>query len=160
MSDIHFTGQLTPAFYHYVVERMQALEPDLLVITGDIIDKDYCLDWIASILGRLSAPLGCYYLFGNHELRLSQVQAAADKMEAIGWVDVGRQDVTIDPSSLDYDQSMAGRPSLILTGTERPWLERHTGDYWMNGPLADSDADESLKLGLTIRPINIRGLAN
>ncbi len=99
MSDIHFTGQLTPAFYHYVVERMQALEPDLLVITGDIIDKDYCLDWIAPILGRLSAPLGCYYLFGNHELRLSEVQAAANKMEAFGWIDVGRHDVAIDPAS-------------------------------------------------------------
>lgn len=152
MSDIHFTGQLTPAFYHYVVERMQALEPDLLVITGDIIDKDYCLDWIAPILGRLSAPLGCYYLFGNHELRLTEVQTAAEKMEAIGWVDVGRQDVTIDPSSLDYDQRMSGRPGIILTGNENPWLERHTGDYWSSGPLSESDADESLKLGLTHSP--------
>lgn len=152
MSDIHFTGQLTPAFYHFVVERMQELEPDLLVITGDIIDKDFCLDWIAPILGRLSAPLGCYYLFGNHELRLSQVQAAADRMDAIGWFDVGRQDVTIDPSSLDYDQAMSGRPSLILTGNERPWLERHHGDYWQNGPLADSDSHQSMKLGLTHSP--------
>lgn len=152
MSDIHFTGQLTPAFYHYVVERMQALEPDLLVITGDIIDKDYCLDWIAPILGRLSAPLGCYYLFGNHELRLTEVQPAADKMEAIGWIDVGRQDVTIDPSSLDFDQSMTGRPNIILTGNENPWLERHTGEYWSNGPLSESDAHESLKIGLTHSP--------
>ncbi len=152
MSDIHFTGQLTPAFYHYVVERMQALEPDLLVITGDIIDKDFCLDWIAPILGRLSAPLGCYYLFGNHELRLADVQAAADKMDAIGWIDVGRQDATIDPSSLDYDQSMAGRPSIILTGNENPWLERHTGNYWSTGPVAEADADESLKIGLTHSP--------
>lgn len=152
MSDIHFTGQLTPAFYHYVVERMQALEPDILVITGDIIDKDHCLDWIAPILGRLSAPLGCYHLFGNHELRLSDVQAAAAKMDAIGWIDVGRQDVTIDPSSLDYDQSMAGRPGIILTGNENPWLERHTGEYWAAGPLAQDDAHESLKLGLTHSP--------
>ncbi len=152
MSDVHFTGQLTPAYYHYVVERMQALEPDLLVITGDIIDKDYCLDWIAPILGRLSAPLGCYYLFGNHELRLSNVQAAADKMDAIGWVDVGRQDVVIDPSSLDYDQSMSGRPGIVLTGNENPWLERHRGDYWSRGPLSESDADESLKIGLTHSP--------
>ncbi len=153
MSDIHFTGQLTPAFYHYVVERMQALEPDLLVITGDIIDKDYCLDWIAPVLGRLSAPLGCYYLFGNHELRLREVRAAAERMDAIGWVDVGRQDVTIDPSSLDYDQSMLGRPGIILTGNENPWLERHSGQsYWTRGPLSESVADESLKIGLTHSP--------
>ena len=152
MSDIHFTGQLTPAYYHYVVERMQALEPDLMVITGDIIDKDYCLDWIAPILGRLSAPLGCYYLFGNHELRLTEVQPAADRMDAIGWIDVGRQDIVIDPDSLDYDHDMAGRPSIILTGNERPWLERHTGKHWADGPLSDSDAHESLKLGLTHSP--------
>ncbi len=73
-------------------------------------------------------------------------------MEAIGWIDVGRQDVTIDPSSLDFDQSMAGRPNIILTGNENPWLERHRGDYWSSGPLSESDADASLKIGLTHSP--------
>ncbi len=72
-----------------MIDRMQALKPDLLVITGDIIDKDYCLDWIAPILGRLSAPLGRYFVFGNHECRIKSIAAASQRMQDIGWFDFG-----------------------------------------------------------------------
>ncbi|MCC6508384.1 MAG: metallophosphoesterase [Pirellulaceae bacterium] len=153
LSDLHFTGQLTPAFYHYVVERMQEMQPDMLVITGDIIDKDHCLDWIEPILGRLSAPLGRFFLFGNHECRLTSIAAAAQRMDAIGWTDLGRQDGSIDPETHDADPlHTVGRPKIILCGNENPWYERHEGDHWESGPLSAADSGDALKIGLSHTP--------
>ena len=150
LSDLHFTGQLSPAYYRYVIDRMQALSPDLIAVTGDIIDKEHCLDWIEPILGRLSAPLGCYFLFGNHERRLQRPLAAAERLGELGWVDVGVRDAVIEPESVA--PHLVGRPHVILCGNERPWFERHVGDCWQRGPLAAPDADRSLKLALSHSP--------
>lgn len=150
MSDLHFTGQLLPDYYHYVIERMQGLSPDILVVTGDIIDKDHCLEWIEPILGRLAAPLGCFYLFGNHERRLSRASDAAERLDTLGWHDLGSRDAVVEPSAAVV--AMPGRPRIILCGNEQPWFERHSADHWQSGPLAAPDADIALKIGLAHTP--------
>lgn len=150
LSDLHFTGGLTPAFYHYVVERMQRLAPDLIAVTGDIVDEDECLEWIQLILGRLDAPLGCHFLFGNHERRLEHPEAAAQRLRALGWRDLGVEDVVVEPGRAPH--SLPGRPRLILCGNERPWFERHVGDHWAKGPLGSPAADSAVKIALAHTP--------
>ncbi len=150
LSDLHFTGQLTKPFYRYVIGRMMELAPDIIMVTGDIIDKDYCLDWLDELLGPLSAPLGCYFLFGNHEKRLSDVRVAAERLNAIGWIDVGASDATVDSASIW--QSERRLPRMIVCGNERPWFERHTGEYWSTGPLAEADAEQALRIGMAHTP--------
>lgn len=148
LSDLHFTGGLTRAYYHYVVDRMQELEPDLIALTGDIVDEEECLEWLEPILGRLIAPLGCYFVFGNHDKRLTRPEAAAERLEAIGWFDLGKRDARIDPAELPGD--LPGRPELILCGNERPWFERHVGEYWQTG--RGDDANSALKIALAHSP--------
>lgn len=52
LSDFHMTGHIGREFYDLVVDETNALRPDLIAITGDILEKEICLPWIPQTLGR------------------------------------------------------------------------------------------------------------
>lgn len=116
LSDLHFTGQLSRAHYDFVIDRVLELEADLIVITGDIIDHAHCLEWIEPLLGRLHAPLGCTFLLGNHDKRIAQVSEVTDRLDGLGFFDLGVADQHLETSS-------GGR--IFMMGNELPWFERH-----------------------------------
>jgi len=66
ISDLHMTGQLGREFYDCIVDESNALSPDLVVITGDILEKERCLPLIKPTLGRLQARHGKQFILGNH----------------------------------------------------------------------------------------------
>ena len=52
-------------------EKIAACRPDLLVLTGDIFDEftePEELEAFCSLFGEIDAPLGKYYVLGNHDL--------------------------------------------------------------------------------------------
>ena len=52
-------------------EKIAACRPDLLVLTGDIFDEFTApeeLETFCSLFGEIDAPLGKYYVLGNHDL--------------------------------------------------------------------------------------------
>lgn len=52
-------------------EKIAACRPDLLVLTGDIFDEftePEELETFCSLFGEIDAPLGKYYVLGNHDL--------------------------------------------------------------------------------------------
>ena len=57
-------------YFHEVVRISNDLQPDLVCVTGDIVDRTACLDWIPDTLGRLTARHGVYFILGNHDLRV------------------------------------------------------------------------------------------
>ncbi len=114
LSDLHFTGQYSEDHYHFVVDRMMELEADLIAISGDIIDFQDFLPLVDSVLGRLSAPLGVYYVLGNHDRRLRDINPLVSALEQIGLYDLGTR---------DYRLQHRGLP-ILLTGDESPWFRR------------------------------------
>jgi len=68
LTDIHASRLLTGRWVEAVVARSNALRPDLVVITGDLIDGsvEARRDDVAA-LGRLQAPDGVIAITGNHE---------------------------------------------------------------------------------------------
>ena len=68
ISDIHIGPTLDRRFMRRVVEQVNALKPDLVAVTGDLVDGDVARlrDEVAP-LADLRAPLGVYYVTGNHE---------------------------------------------------------------------------------------------
>jgi len=112
ISDLHYTGRMTRDFYDQVVDETNALGADLIAITGDILDKPHCLEWVAPTLGRLRAPLGVYVILGNHDKRLPDTPAVRRALADAGMVDLGGR-----------WQSVACRGArLVLAGNEHPWF--------------------------------------
>ena len=116
ISDIHLTGKISQDYYRFAIDRLLEGKPDLIVISGDIIDYARCLPWLEPVFERLEAPLGCSYVLGNHDRRLRDVTPAVTQLQQLGFHDLGEQDLRIQLTS---------GATLWLTGNERPWFRRH-----------------------------------
>lgn len=78
LSDVHLGHILGANFLRSLVEKANAQNPDLVVITGDLFDgADGRLDDLVRPLDDLRAPLGIYYVTGNHETYLGVDRAYA-----------------------------------------------------------------------------------
>ena len=68
LSDLHFYGTPGREYYDAVIRRCVADgTPDLLVISGDLIDGEPYLDWIEPILGPLKWNVAALAVLGNHD---------------------------------------------------------------------------------------------
>ena len=68
LSDLHAGSFFSERPMHDVVALVQDLQPDLITITGDYVNRDAAeLDRIAPALQQLSAELGIYGCLGNHD---------------------------------------------------------------------------------------------
>lgn len=111
LSDLHFTGLVAKAYFQEVVQIANDLTPDLVLLTGDLIDNPACLDWIPDTLGRLRGRLGCYFILGNHDLEVGSQMVRATCDEA-GLIDLGGRWVELQ----------TGNGNIVLAGNELPWL--------------------------------------
>ncbi|HZS50694.1 MAG TPA: metallophosphoesterase [Bryobacterales bacterium] len=68
LSDLHFGPYIRSRDMEPVVETANALRSELIVITGDILDRSlHLLPEAAESLSRLQAPYGVYAILGNHD---------------------------------------------------------------------------------------------
>lgn len=153
ISDIHFTGQYRREHYDFVIDRFMELRPQMIIISGDIIDYAHCMAMIRSVLGRLTAPLGVHFVLGNHDRRLTQTQPLVDELTSLGFHDLGVEDKQVTQGSL----------SILLTGNERPWFERHSEKHFSERNLSaeslssssQTNVDQTLRIGVTHSPDQI-----
>jgi predicted MPP superfamily phosphohydrolase len=111
LSDLHLSGRIDRAYFEEVVRLTNALDVDLIVLTGDVCDKAPYIAWIADTLGPLQARIGKFFILGNHDLRTRAVGRVREAMREGGFVDVGGRHATI-----------AGG-SIVVAGDERPWFK-------------------------------------
>jgi len=68
LSDLHLDLSKSDRWLGRLVAETLALHPDLIVVTGDLIDTDICaVDGFCEILRGLKAAYGVYAVTGNHE---------------------------------------------------------------------------------------------
>lgn len=111
ITDLHFTGRIPRRFFEDVVERANALAPDVMLVTGDIIDKSRCFDWLPRTLGKLRARFGCYYILGNHDLRVPGDRLRAI-LEECQLVNVSNRAMLLDIRGA----------TILLAGNVLPWF--------------------------------------
>lgn len=110
-SDLHFTGTVDRRYFDRVIDLAIEMQPDLVVCTGDLLDNMDLLDWLPETLGRIDAPLGRFFILGNHDwhLRPEEIRQA---MQACGWRDIAGR-----------CESFEHRGATVeIGGTEQPWL--------------------------------------
>lgn len=112
LSDLHLTGQLTQEFFDAAVDRANQWDADLVVVTGDIVDKRRCIDWLPATLGRLAGRFGQFFILGNHDERVVDIDHLRKTLESCGLEDLGGQCVI---------RSIRGR-NVRLAGNELPWF--------------------------------------
>jgi hypothetical protein len=145
ISDLHIGLQLRAPLLRELVARVNALEPDLIVITGDVFDFDP--SFIAEgcrELAALDAPLGVYCVLGNHDV-YTGADAVARGLESLTKIRVLRDEWT--------KIELVGS-ALALVGIEDPghgWSERDATHGALAKLAADVPADMA-RLLLIHRP--------
>jgi len=120
ISDLHVGPQTSRRFLARVSEAVAALSPDLIAITGDLVD-DQAEDvaHFAAAVDALHAPLGVYLIPGNHDVYA-------------GWSEVNRRLGTALPDAtvLVNDARILVREGapLAIVGTGDPAGRRSGGD--------------------------------
>lgn len=114
LSDIHLTGHVAPDYASYAVRRANDWHPDLFALTGDIIDKEPCIDWLVDVFSPADSPDGNFFVLGNHDTRVVDSWQTREAMDRAGWTDLG---------SRSLRKNLRGVDSLLI-GNEHPWFQR------------------------------------
>ena len=80
VSDVH-VGSRGPGFLPRIVRRVNALEPDAVLVTGDLIDLMKLPAGALDSMGALAAP--AFFAIGNHERYIGS-DAVCARLEALG----------------------------------------------------------------------------
>lgn len=71
ISDLH--GKEFGADSENLLEKVARLKPDVITITGDLIDQESQLEMVPALAGGLAAIAPTYYVTGNHEWAVRHV---------------------------------------------------------------------------------------
>lgn len=83
LSDIHNTH--SEILQKRIFKSIADIKPDIIVITGDLIDKRRTdIDAAVNFSKRLTALAPVYFVMGNHEAAISNFRTLEARLEAIG----------------------------------------------------------------------------
>lgn len=130
LSDLHVgTWGNDTTFVSELVDRVNALNPDVILFTGDIVNRQSTeLEPFVQVLSRLKAPRGVYSVLGNHdyglymnwdseESRLADIGKLAELQKRMGWTLLNNE----------HSFLVNGTDSIALIGVEN-WGEPPFGE--------------------------------
>jgi uncharacterized protein len=144
MADLHIGEILVGSrWLNARIDQVQALQPDLIVLVGDLFERSSDPAELVPVMQRLSAPLGVYAVRGNHDaLRPGRRDVTGEILAGAGirlvaneWVELsdglllaGIDDLTSSrrrpgEGEANFDRTLANRPenpTIFLSHT--PWM--------------------------------------
>lgn len=77
ISDIHYGRITSTKMIKKIIKEVNLIKPDIIVITGDLIDKDATLtekdiSFLKDSLAKLESKYGKYSIYGNHDITYSR----------------------------------------------------------------------------------------
>lgn len=111
LSDLHISRTVAPSKIKAIVDKTNALKPDLILLAGDIVDDnvDIIKDTTA-LLSNLKANEGVYFVSGNHEFYVGY-KDAMKALEDIDLVSVENKKIAI--SSDFYIAGVSDIPTTL-----------------------------------------------
>lgn len=124
-----------------LVEKVRATNPDVIFITGDVIDsRRYNLERSLQAVRQFVDIAEVYYVIGNHEVALNKVTEIYETMTALGVHVLANDTVQLERAG----------DRLAIVGVEDPLMGRSVPD--MLDIALEGVADETLTLLLSHRP--------
>ncbi len=121
ISDLHVgTFAKDTTFVMELVEKVNSLNPDIIVFTGDIVNRRSSeLKPFVYVLSKLNAPLGVYSILGNHDYgdyedwpdedsKAQNLISLKEMQKQMGWTLLNNDHVKIEKNG----------ESIILAGVE------------------------------------------
>jgi predicted MPP superfamily phosphohydrolase len=111
VSDFHLNGTPDRRFFEHVMDRCREWLPDLVALTGDVVDDKDHHRWVVPVLGRLKWRIAAFAILGNHDawyevnLIRRRVRRCGFQMLSNSWKQI----------------EVNGEP-LIVIGNETPWF--------------------------------------
>jgi predicted MPP superfamily phosphohydrolase len=103
ISDVHIGPLLDRRFAAVVAERVNALAPDLVAVTGDLVDGSVeRIGDEVEPLGAIRARHGVYFITGNHDF-YSGADAWVERVRALGWKALRNERVAIGDGDAHFD---------------------------------------------------------
>lgn len=154
ISDVHLGFIYRQKFADEMVEEVNQLDPDIVVITGDLFDgSDGDLDWVANSIGNLKARDGIYFVTGNHEtyLGLEKVFGVLGRAKNITIL---RDDMVnlngLQIVGIDYPQAMHQRNQKDLNEVfEKVGLDRSKPSLLLNH--APVQIQQAINAGISLQ---------
>lgn len=112
LSDLHFYGTPAREYFEFVVQRAMADGvPDLVVLSGDMIDDAKYLEWIEPVLALLKWNVAALAILGNHDWWQDD-QAIRERLASLGMRVISNRWEAIDVRG----------ENLVAIGHEGPWF--------------------------------------
>lgn len=114
ISDLHVGDLLGRRWLGGIVKHVEALHPDIIFMTGDLVDGDVGpVEPLVPILKELKAPLGVWAVTGNHEFYAGRERSVA-LFEKVGF-------------RVLSDRWEAAAPGLVIAGVDDLTARRQFG---------------------------------
>jgi len=125
ITDIHIGVLLGREFAQWLTDEVNRLQPDVIAVTGDLVDGtvEHLRDRVAPF-GGLAAPLGVYFVTGNHD-HYSGGRSWVAEIERLGLTPLRNRHVSLD----------VGGHEIVLAG-----VDDHRGGFMPGDGGEDLDA--------------------
>lgn len=115
LTDLHVTRLTPKAWLEEVVQKTNALQPDIICITGDIADlKLPDTEGHMEPLRHLKARYGVYFVDGNHEYYKGQIRQWRRFVEDLGFIELHNEHRIIEHEGAKL--MIAGIPDELSGG--------------------------------------------
>ncbi len=175
ISDIHYGSFGNTDKLKEIVNEANAQHPDVIVLTGDIVDENTSVERLHecfSELSNLNARLGVYYVIGNHDNNIENYSLSElfNLIENYGITPLKDKCVILDENYVLFGLSdssvseeisvdkIASKSGVDLTGYKAIVLKHQPSNY--AGIVANEDVDIELVLsghthGGQMFPVNV-----
>ena len=111
LTDLHFKGCPDKEFFQHVMDQCREPVPDLVAVTGDIVDSWKHHRWVAPVLGRLRWKVAGFAILGNHDF-WHDPRLTRRRLKRIGLRVLDNRWEQIE---------VRGQPMVVI-GHEGPWF--------------------------------------